>query len=250
MAFLCVTFLQRLTSHRSVSNEAVLTSVLSRRDRAAKVLEELHVQSTSTAAAVATDQARAMDVAAADEDSWEWITSSTSDENSDSVDVDSEYEHMEALRLKMVFVVRSEVELNITAQEVVVFTASAGIQLVELLQQETNLSAAPSTSASLSVGVAGLQDHQRWRHWYLWWNRIGCGKVTLKCPNKDTMERIIATAQKHRLPMVQVRHSEIAVPGAAQTTTVPKTSDVVVVALGPAPSDVLEPITGSLKLYS
>ncbi|CBZ28920.1 conserved hypothetical protein [Leishmania mexicana MHOM/GT/2001/U1103] len=157
---------------------------------------------------------------------------------------------MEALRLKMVFVVSSRVQPKITAQEVAVLTASAGVQLVELLQQGARLSAAVGAPASESPCAADSQDHQRWRHWYLWWNRIGCGKITLRCPDKDTMELIVATAQKHRLPMTMARRSEMTADGGVPAEIVAKPSDVVVVALGPAPSNVLEPITGSLKLFS
>ncbi|TPP43284.1 Peptidyl-tRNA hydrolase PTH2 family protein [Leishmania donovani] len=246
VAFFCAAIVQRLTSRHAASKEAVASPLLSRRDRAAKLLEELHRQS----ATAATGHAHAAEGAASDKDSWKSATSGSSDESSDTMDVDSEYEQMEALRLKMVFVVSSRVQPKITAQEVAVLTASAGVQLVELLQQETKLSAAVSVPASESLCAADSQDHQRWRHWYLWWNRIGCGKITLKCPDKDTMELVVATARKHRLPMAMARRSETAVTGGEQVEIVAKPSDVVVVALGPAPSDVLEPITGSLKLFS
>lgn len=246
VAFFCAAIVHQLASRHAASKEAVASPVLSRRDRAAKLLEELRRQS----ATAATGHPHAGEGAASNKDSWESATSGSSDEDSDSIEVDSEYEQMEALRLKMVFVVSSRVQPKITAQEVAVLTASAGVQLVELLQQGARLSAAVGAPASESPCAADSQDHQRWRHWYLWWNRIGCGKITLRCPDKDTMELIVATAQKHRLPMTMARRSEMTADGGVPAEIVAKPSDVVVVALGPAPSNVLEPITGSLKLFS
>ncbi|KAG5496695.1 hypothetical protein JIQ42_03527 [Leishmania sp. Namibia] len=247
MALLCAFFFQCLTSSSAALKETVAPSSLSRRDRAAKLLEVL---STQCAAAAVTDRVHPTEVAPAGEDSWESTTTGTSDEDSASDDADSEYVEMEAARLKMVFVVRSGVQPKLTTQEVVVLIASAGIKLVELLQKQTNLSAASHASVSAPLCAADSREHHRWRHWYLWWNRIGCGKISLRCPDKDTMELIVAAAQESRLPMVQLRRSERAVVGGAQTDMIAGTPDIVCVALGPAPSDVLGPITGSLKLFS
>ncbi|KAG5498737.1 hypothetical protein JKF63_03025 [Porcisia hertigi] len=248
MALFCAAILQRLVSRHVMSSEKVLVPLSSRGERLAKLLKGLSVR-TATAAAV--DKAHPLEGATTDWNESETTTSGTSAEESESDEVDTEYEEMEALRLKMVFVVRSPMEPRITAQEVVALTVSAGVELVELLLGQTTLGKTASVfTPGSSSCIGNAQDQQRWHHWYRCWNRVGCGKITLKCPDKDTMELVVATAQEHRLPMAQLRRS--GAPGGrdAQAVVPKETSDLVVVALGPAPSDVLEPITGSLKLYS
>ncbi|KAK7201123.1 Peptidyl-tRNA hydrolase PTH2 [Novymonas esmeraldas] len=242
-AAVCVALLHRLTLSRVARKPAATLAVLTRRQRAEKLLESMRRESATAAGAAGTDQAHMAGRTEDGEDSWESTSSGSegsSGTHSSSEDVDSEYDRMEALRLKMVFVVRNTVQPKITAQEVAVLTASAGIELVELLQRS---------------GPDLAEEQQRWRSWYLWWNRIGCAKITLRCPDADTMELIVATAREHGLPIAQlhrpppspetaVRAKGIALANAAQPR------EVVVLALGPAPSDVLEPITGSLKLFS
>ncbi|KAG5472461.1 hypothetical protein LSCM1_03860 [Leishmania martiniquensis] len=247
LALLCTALLQWRTSSRAAPKEAAATSALSRRDRAAKSLEELRRTSATAAAA---DRAHAAGPTAADKGSWESTTTGTSDEDSSRVDADYEYEQMEALRLKMVFVVRSGVQPKLTTQEMVVLVASAGIQLVELIQKQPSLSPVSSASASASLCSVESQHHHCWRRWYLWWNRVGCGKITLRCPDKEKMELIVAAAQERGLPMAQLRRLERAAAEGAQIDRLANSTDAVCVALGPAPSDVLEPITGSLKLFS
>lgn len=180
--------------------------------------------------------------------------------------MDSEYERMENLRLKMVFVVRHPVQPKMSAQEVAVLTATAGVQLVELQQQaKGNVASSlaeqamqtasePALPEASSSFVPDSEDRQRWRHWYLWWNRIGCGKITLRCPDRVAMDAVLAAALEMRLPVVQLHRSQfsmregVMVQGCGVMTM--GGDEAVVIALGPAPSDVLEPVTGSLKLFS
>lgn len=116
-----------------------------------------------------------------------------------------------------------------------------------------------------------------WLMWYAWWNRIGCAKITLRCSDADVMEAVVAAAVLNRLPVYVMRMSDdvsIASPresggggrqgrGAKQPPAVSEVAqqspplaapdtenDVVIVALGPAPAESLDPITGKLKLFS
>ncbi|KPA83305.1 hypothetical protein ABB37_02968 [Leptomonas pyrrhocoris] len=267
---------------RSLEKATTPAPILSRRERAAKLLNELRPQQASASSdvsgAVAEAQMEAntnpVDTSSAEagneccgegeavpsnsSSSSSWASTST---HPDEEEEDSEYERMEDLRLKMVFVVRHPVQPKMSAQEVAVLTASAGVRLVELHHGGQNVSSRSSAETCDSGFVAAsasstfaptVQDWQRWRHWYLWWNRIGCGKITLKCPEEAVMAEVVRAAEEKRLLVVQLRRSQFGShDGVAVEKMTPSDSDeVVVVALGPAPSDLLNPVTGALKLYS
>ncbi|KPI84095.1 hypothetical protein ABL78_6851 [Leptomonas seymouri] len=188
--------------------------------------------------------------------SWESKSSDTDDD-----DGDSEYEQMEELRLKMMFVVRHPVQPKMSAQEVAVLTASAGVELVELHQSSQSVASQSITETSdrclvsrstLLVYSPTEEDRQRWLQWYLWWTRIGCAKITLKCPDEATITEVMKAAEDKRLPVVYLYRSQsTSQDGVTSRKAVPSAFDeVVVVALGPAPSDVLQSVTGALKLFS
>jgi peptidyl-tRNA hydrolase len=279
LALLCVTLVNRSTSSRRTGQEksTVLAGALSRRERAEKVLKEMREQQTAglrgqnglangqdtrnaAAGASATEGVNDTRSNSTGSSSSDWASTSEMDD-----DEDSEYERMEELQLKMVFVVRHPVQPKMSAQEVAVLTATAGVQLVESHQRDSrsthrfpiadrdgNTAAAADAAYAQMSFTPTEEDQQRWLHWYLWWNRIGCAKITLKCPGMETMEEVVRTAAEKRLPVVRLRRSQFS--SVARLTTeavVPVTLDeMVVVAIGPAPSDVLEPVTGALKLFS
>lgn len=295
-ALLCISLLNYWVSRSAgakASSAATSIPVLSRRERAEQLLEAMRqqhqhkqqsTQTTVPSAKPAEDEVAAAPSGSGDaaqngpafsstnnaneggssEGSSSWASTAESDEEEEE---DSEYERMEDLRLKMVFVVRHPVQPKMTAQEVAVLTASAGVQLIELHQPRlasdaSNTSGAKKTKEAVSarssspMSVLGFtpseDDQQRWLHWYLWWNRIGCAKITLKCPETATMQAVLEGAAEMRLPIVQLRRSHCAYAEgvAAQKGFSDNVDEVVVIAMGPAPSDVLEPVTGALKLFS
>lgn len=271
----CVTSSARAKSAKAIA----LAPVPSRRERAKRLLEQLRqeeqqvqqARSSTATAAVAEDAGNevANGVHGDDSDSSHNNNSCSSDWASTSDDAedeeDSEYDRMEELRLKMVFVVRHPVQPKISAQEVAVLTATAAVQLVELHQRNngsSSLAVAGSRSHEESLGSSpelmpftpNAEDQQRWLQWYLWWNRIGCAKITLKCPDIAMMEEVVRCAAELRLPAVQLRRSQFGSQEdgvmAEKAVVPPNVDEAVLIALGPAPADLLEPVTGALKLFS
>lgn len=261
-ALLCAAVLRQLVLRRCGGPRlpAAPPPVRSRRERATQQLEKMRHASGAAASPstppldVPENTTAEVDGEGSDEESWESTGSGSSDEE-ESEETDSEYEEMEALQLKIVFVVRNTVQPKITAQEVAVLTASAGVELMELQNHEGGQQAArdagsPSRTLPASASVTA-EERTRWRRWYLWWNRIGCAKIALKCPDADTMHALVTAAEEARLPMALLRRED-AIPaapaGAVQAPSTP--GEVVIVSIGPAPAEVLKPITGALKLFS
>lgn len=175
-------------------------------------------------------------------------TGSTSETDSSSYETeeesDAEYNRMEALRLKVVFVVRHPMEPKLLAQDMAVLTASAGVELVELIQKR--IRSLPSGLESTTAE----EDLRQWREWYLWWNRIGCGKITLRCPEQSAFNALVEAAVQRGLPVVQISRGGKVVPGCSREDATRGGETAVIAAIGPAPSDVLEPISGKLKLLT
>ena len=76
--------------------------------------------------------------------------------------------------------------------------------------------------------------------WVRRWERQGQMKITLKCPKVQTLQDLAKSASDAAIPLYLVRdagHTQID-PGSRT-----------VLALGPAPSSTLQPLTGALKLY-
>ncbi|KAH9580141.1 Peptidyl-tRNA hydrolase [Trypanosoma melophagium] len=158
----------------------------------------------------------------------EWSTEESEEENYDSSEEDSEFERMEELRLKMVLVVRRDVK-KMSTQDTVVSAASAAAELVHKIQKDI--------------------DHIKWQEWYLWWNRVGCAKITLKCPDAETLQRIVLEADTSGIPWcsaITATSSQFSSSSSSSSAL----ENMMVAALGPAPSAFLDPITGSLKLLS
>ncbi|ORC90832.1 peptidyl-tRNA hydrolase, PTH2 family [Trypanosoma theileri] len=165
----------------------------------------------------------------------EWSTEE-SEEECESSEEDSEFERMEELRLKMVLVIRRDVK-KVSSQDIAVSAAGAAAELVQKIQSDV--------------------DNIQWQEWYLWWNRVGCAKITLKCPDAETFKRIVEQADASKIPWCTATSSTSSqppsLPSSSSSSSSPSCSvldNVMVVALGPAPSAVLDPITGSLKLLS
>ncbi|KAK5779453.1 hypothetical protein RI543_003344 [Arxiozyma heterogenica] len=72
------------------------------------------------------------------------------------------------------------------------------------------------------------------------WLRGGQAKITLKCPNKDVMDELYAKA-------ISLGVNAIVIHDAGRTQIA--AGSATVLGLGPAPKDILDQITGELKLY-
>ncbi|KEG15625.1 peptidyl-tRNA hydrolase, PTH2 family [Trypanosoma grayi] len=197
----------------------------SRAQRAVQALEELRERKRQTASLQEqelegqqqqhrqhqSDAGEEEEDGAGSEDEEEWSTEE--DEECDDSDEDSELERMEELRLKMVFVIRRDLK-KMPAHDIAALTAGAAVDVVHKIQYGA--------------------DNTQWLEWYWWWNRVGCAKIALKCPDGETLQRVVAESEAAGLPFSVVGES----------------GEHTLVAIGPVPSGVLDPITGSLKLLS
>ncbi|CCW61594.1 unnamed protein product [Phytomonas sp. EM1] len=170
---------------------------------------------------------------------------------------ESESMRMEELNLKMILVVHQGPGKPL-ASEVARLAVTAAVGLVEkfLVRED-----------GASQDAAPVMDE--WLLWYKWWNRLGCGKIVVKCPQRDVLDGVLSAAEADGLPFyvtwqqapsqLPSRQGHRTCGGCAATATVnnlkkaPEMGEVgegvVVVALGPSPSSRLSPITGHLKLY-
>lgn len=137
-----------------------------------------------------------------------------SGEWTDEESTESDTEDLENLRLKMVLIVRKD--LPMTANDVAMRSASAAVGVISHIYKTQQ--------------TAANGDESTWWRWYLWWNRVGVTKIALRCPDASEMMRLQELAVRNNLPYF--------VEGDA------------VLAVGPAPSDNLEPVSGGLKLLS
>ncbi|RNF09737.1 peptidyl-tRNA hydrolase, PTH2 family [Trypanosoma rangeli] len=161
------------------------------------------------------------------EEEEEWSTEAeeeAEEEDEGTSDYDSELECIEELQLKMVLVIRRDVR-DMTTNDICALSAGAAVNLVQKIQRDG--------------------EHKEWKVWYEWWRRVGCAKITLKSPDYCTLRQVALAAEARGLPW----HDTFAMP----SSLVKKDNDEqmgVVVAVGPAPSAILNPITGKLKLLS
>nr|CCC91076.1 unnamed protein product [Trypanosoma congolense IL3000] len=155
---------------------------------------------------------------------------SDSGEEEDVVDSsdETEFERIEELRLKMILVIRSDGK-KIPAQTVATRAADAAMSLVEAVQSS-----------------AAAED---WKRWYLWWNMAGCTKITLKSSSVEELQRLLAEAHGRGLPCCS-GYSDSGVVSFPTAGPGSDESELTVVAVGPVPSDIVNPLTGSLKLFS
>jgi PTH2 family peptidyl-tRNA hydrolase len=71
------------------------------------------------------------------------------------------------------------------------------------------------------------------------WERTGCAKIAVKCPNEEELERIAALALEREIPVYLVEDA-----GRTQIAAGSRT----VLGLGPAPVYAFEGVTSHLKL--
>ena len=96
--------------------------------------------------------------------------------------------------------------------------------------------AAQASHASL---IASLEAKKHELTWFDTWYRQGMGKIVVKVSSEEELQHIFQLGVKNKLPRALIND-------AGHTQLDPGTATAV--ALGPAPSKLLDPITGSLKL--
>jgi len=101
--------------------------------------------------------------------------------------------------------------------------------------------AAQVAHASCEAVFAVLDsNNELWKRWLSLWRAQGQMKVVLKVNNEDELLDVYNKAKASGLPVALV-------VDAGRTQLPPGTRNAV--AIGPAPSDLIDKITGSLKLY-
>lgn len=126
--------------------------------------------------------------------------------------------------LKQVIVVRTD--LNMSPGKLAVQVAHASTLLVEALRDETEIE----------------QESQVMTQAYLWYKEWKSGlyrKIVVTASSEDELTNIREMAVKARLPTVEVYDAGL-------TELPPNT--LTCVGIGPAPSDIIDDVTGNLKL--
>lgn len=183
-----------------------------RRERAKALEEELRRKQKKEEV---VQQEAAKDLPNAEGGSEDW-----SDEE-DEESVDSETEALEELRLKMVLIVRKD-EPALSAPSIATKASHAALAVLH------NTLTAYQNSGEGDKAAGEVAE--KWWQWYLWWNQIGVAKITLKCPDRQTLLDLHVKAVDCRLPCALV--------------------DGDILAVGPAPSKDLDVISGTLKLLN
>jgi len=96
-----------------------------------------------------------------------------------------------------------------------------------------------AAQASHASVIATLEAKQHEPTWFNTWYKQGMAKIVLKVKSEGELQRIFQLSVKHKLPRAYINdagHTQLA-PGTATA-----------VAIGPAPENLIDPITGSLKL--
>ncbi len=83
------------------------------------------------------------------------------------------------------------------------------------------------------------KEKAEWRRWAEVWLKQGMKKVALRVKNEEEMNALVSKAQTVGLPTALIRD--------AGYTQVPAGS-VTAAAIGPGPEELVQPITGHLKL--
>ena len=109
------------------------------------------------------------------------------------------------------------------------------------LQMGRGKAAAQAAHASCEAVFRILEGgSERWRRWLEEWRREGQAKIVLRVESLDELTRLLAEAERRSLPTSLVRD-------AGRTQLEPGT--VTAGAIGPAPAEEIDRITGHLKLY-
>lgn len=209
------------SSDATSPTERPTAPLLTRRERAKALEEELKLKKQSEEEAAPSKQHEAAvkesNKANGDEDS---SSEDWSDEEEES-ETDSETAALEELRLKMVLIVRKD-EPMMSAPSIATKAAQAALAVLH-----TTFTAYQGSSELDSDAKAVAEQ---WWQWYLWWNQIGVAKITLKCPDRQTLIDLHMKAVDCKLPCALVEGD--------------------ILAVGPAPSKDLDVISGTLKLLN
>ncbi|KAH6561206.1 peptidyl-tRNA hydrolase [Batrachochytrium salamandrivorans] len=143
------------------------------------------------------------------------IDSTTSETDSDS-DSDSDSDDNESLYCKMVLLVRTDLEMT------------------------KGKAAAQCCHAALAVYQNAQEKSTKTREWIKAWRKYGQAKITLKCPDEATMLAIQAEARILGLPAKSICDA-----GKTQI----KAGSRTVLAIGPAPADLIDKVSGKCRLY-
>ena len=134
------------------------------------------------------------------------------------------------LELKMVLVVRKD--LKLTANAVAMLAAQAAVESVDLIR-------------SAPAAIALPPPDGDWHEWLRWWNEEGVAKVTLRVNDGAEFAVLVAAAMADGLPLAVA--TSTCGPSAAAAGGGAAATDAVV-AIGPAPVDRINELTGHLKL--
>lgn len=133
--------------------------------------------------------------------------------DSDNEDDDEDLEFGDWGNFKMVFVVRQDLGMG------------------------KGKAAAQCCHAAVAVYNKAKKKHPEWVQD---WEQAACPKIVLKAPNEETMLELAAKAYSLDLDVCVIRDA-----GRTQIAPGSKT----VMGLGPAPSDLIDQVTGQLKLF-
>ncbi|KAI8900982.1 peptidyl-tRNA hydrolase [Globomyces pollinis-pini] len=100
--------------------------------------------------------------------------------------------------------------------------------------------AAQCCHATLAAYKKSLNHSQQTRDWLHSWETFGQAKITLKCPDEDTLLELQKKARKEGLIACSIQDA-----GRTQIAAGSRT----VCAIGPGPADLIDKVTGHLKLY-
>jgi len=120
-----------------------------------------------------------------------------------------------------------------------------GYKQVIVLRRDINMSrgkaAAQAAHASVEAVMIIVRSGKReWKHWLEEWLREGQMKVVLRVDSENELVKIYSEAISSGMPASIIRD-------AGKTQLLPGT--LTAVAIGPAPEELIDKITGHLKLY-
>ncbi|XP_047142256.1 peptidyl-tRNA hydrolase 2, mitochondrial isoform X1 [Hydra vulgaris] len=123
----------------------------------------------------------------------------------------------------------------------ITFVDSGEYKMVLVVRQDLGMgkgkAAAQCCHAAVDVYLKAEKNHKKW---LLAWQNSGCPKVALKCPDEETLKALYIHAKT-----LGVDAQIISDAGRTQIPSGSKTA----LGLGPAPADLINKITGHLKLY-
>jgi PTH2 family peptidyl-tRNA hydrolase len=92
--------------------------------------------------------------------------------------------------------------------------------------------------AHAAVSAAEIA-RKRYPEWWKPWMSEGQKKIAVKVPDEDTLQVLLESAEKHRLPVYLVRDKGL--------TQIPADT-ITCLGIGPAPTDLVDRLTGDLPL--